>query len=108
MDAETKKNLTEQSTWKRIAYMVLFVITLNLAEAVLAVVVLLQIVFKLLTGKPLDGLVELGRDIADYLKEIVNFLTFASEEMPFPVGPWPNASAGNAPPPAKDDGMEPA
>ena len=36
MDADTKKNLTEQSTWKRIAYMVLFVITFNLAEAVLA------------------------------------------------------------------------
>ncbi len=108
MDADTKKNLTEQSTWKRIAYMVLFVITFNLAEAVLAVVVLLQIVFKLLTGKPLDGLVDLGRDIGDYLKQIVNFLTFASEDMPFPVGPWPNAAAGSPTPPAKDDGMEPA
>ena len=92
MDSETKSNLTEQSTWKRIAYMVLFVITFNVAEMVLFVVVVLQVAFKLLTGKPLDPLKELGQEIGTYMRSVVSFLTFETEEMPFPVKPWPSSS----------------
>jgi len=98
MDAETKNNLTEQSTWKRIAYMVLFVITFNVAEMVLFVLVVLQVAFKLLTGKPLDPLKELGQEIGTYMRSVVNFLTFETEEMPFPVKPWPNSNPKNGGP----------
>jgi|SaaInl4_150m_RNA_FD_contig_91_504024_length_497_multi_3_in_0_out_0_1 hypothetical protein len=89
MNSDTKENLTKQSTWKRIAYMVMFVITFNVAEMVLFVVVVLQVAFKLLTGRPLDPLKELGQEIGVYLRSIVNFLTFNSEDMPFPVSAWP-------------------
>ena len=92
MDTETKKNLTENSTWKRIAYMVLFVITFNVAEMVLFVVVVLQVAFKLFTGKPLDPLKELGQEIGSYLRSVVNFLTYTTEEMPFPVASWPSSN----------------
>ena len=51
--------------------------------------------FKLFTGKPLDSLVELGQEIGTYLRSVVNFLTFASEEMPFPVSSWPGKSGPN-------------
>ena len=92
MNNETKKNLTENSTWKRIAYMVLFVITFNVAEMVLFVVVVLQVAFKLITGRPLDPLKELGQEIGSYMRSIISFLTYNSEEMPFPITAWPSSS----------------
>jgi hypothetical protein len=95
MDQQEKKHFAEQSTWRRIAYMVLFVITFNVAEIVLAFVVGLQILFKLATGRPLDTMIELGREIGDYLRQVVNFLTFASDDMPYPISPWPSSSGKN-------------
>lgn len=91
MEKETKTPLTEPSTWKRIAYMALFVVTFNVAEIVLAFVVGLQVLFKLFTGKPLDTMAGLGGEIGEYLRQVVGFLTFASEDMPYPISPWPSA-----------------
>jgi hypothetical protein len=100
MNSETKKNLTEQGTWKRIAYMVMFVITFNVAEMVLFAVVVLQVAFKLFTGKPLDPLKELGQEIGVYLRSVVDFLSYSTEEMPFPVASWPGSASkpGNSGP----------
>ena len=92
MDPDTKKNLTEQSTWKRIAYMIMFAITFNVAQMVLVVVVILQIAFKLLTGKPLEPLQDLGTEIGNYMRSIASFLSFSTEEMPFPVSSWPSTN----------------
>ncbi len=99
MDQETKKHLTENSTWRRVGYMVLFIVTFNVAEIVLAFIVALQLVFKLLTGKPLDTMIELGREIGEYLRQIAAFLTFASDDMPYPISAWPSSSGQN---PGKD------
>ena len=100
MSSDTKKNLTDMATWKRIAYMVMFVITFNVAEIVLFAVVVLQVAFKLFTGKPLDSLKELGHEIGIYLRSVVDFLSYSSEDMPFPVSPWPGNSnkSGNSDP----------
>ena len=43
----------------------------------------------LLAGKPNDRLVSFGRSLGRYLQQIVEFLTFATEEMPFPFNDWP-------------------
>jgi len=107
MDSDTKKHLTEQGTWKRIAYMVLFVITFNIAEIVMFAIMVVQAVFKLLTGKPLDSLVDLGEEIGTYLRSVVNFLTFASEEMPFPVSSWPGKSGSGSKPEGDQSGGGP-
>lgn len=98
MTSETKEHLTKQSTWKRIAYMVMFVITFNVAELVMFVVVALQVIFKLFTGKPLDSLSDLGREIGIYLHAVIDFLTFNSEDMPFPVSAWPGSGKTTADP----------
>jgi hypothetical protein len=74
----------------------MFIITFNVAEIVLAFVVGLQVLFKLLTGKPLDTMAGLGGEIGEYLRQVASFLSFASEDMPYPISAWPSSSDNNA------------
>jgi len=99
---DSKERRVEKSTWHRLGYMVLFVITFNVAEIVLAVIVALQVLFKLVTGKPLDTMISLGREIGEYLRQVVNFLTFASDDMPYPISPWPSSSGKGSGQPSGD------
>jgi hypothetical protein len=99
---KVKDNLKQRSTWIRLIYMVILAVAWQVAEIVFAVVVVLQFLFKLVTGKPLDHLVTFARALADYMAQIVRFQTFVTEDLAFPFEPWPVAasegSAGAAPP----------
>ena len=77
--------------------MIILVIAFNVAEFVLGAVVIFQFLTKLFTGEPNQQLRNLGQNLGSYLRDIVAFLTFASEEKPFPFAAWP---AGEAPAPA--------
>jgi hypothetical protein len=59
---------------------------------VLSLVVILGFCWVLFTGEKNDQLQQAGQAIADYLYEIIRYLTFNSEEKPFPFGnDWPSA-----------------
>ncbi len=88
MRDETKTNLTRESTWFRLIHMIVLVIAFNIAELVIGAVVVFQLLSKLLTGKANEHLKAFGADIGVYLSCIVRFLTFETENKPFPYAPW--------------------
>ncbi len=99
--AETlKKNLSETSTWFRLLYMLLFGIVIELAFMVMFVIVLIQFLLKLFSGKVNTELQKLGDSIGAYFHQIVAFLTYRNEEIPYPFAPWPKASAASPPTPS--------
>ncbi len=102
MDDETKSHLSDRGTWMRLLYMIFFVVIFGVAQMVASAVVLAQFLFKLLTGQPNPRLQVFGGSLAIYFREMTGFLTYHSEEMPFPFGEWPEAAApaASAPPPA--------
>ncbi len=102
MDNETKSHLSDRGTWMRLLYMIFFVVIFGVAQMVASAVVLAQFLFKLLTGQPNPRLQGFGGSLAIYFREMTGFLTYHSEEMPFPFGEWPEAAAPakTTPPPA--------
>ena len=94
MDPTIKENVTQQSTWMRLVYMVLFVVIFNIAEFVITVVVVVQFLFKLFTGRVNGNLSALGHNLASYFFEIIAYLTFHTDDMPYPFGPWPTGAPG--------------
>lgn len=90
--AEIKSHLKERSTWLRLVYMLILAVAWTVAEIVFVAVVVLQFLSKLFTGKPIDNLVDFGRNLAVYMAQIVRFQTFASEALAFPFTPWPSGS----------------
>ena len=99
MEAETKSHLSDRGTWMRLLYMIFFMAIFGVAQMVAAAVVLAQFLFKLLTGQPNPRLREFGGSVAAYFQQTAAFLTYHSEEMPFPFGEWPVVAAGASPPP---------
>ena len=91
-DDTLKARVTDLETWKRLLYMILFGIAFQVSEVVVFAVVVVQFLFKLLGGEPNARLAAFGRDLGIYFQQVISFLTFDSEDMPFPLAPWPDGS----------------
>ena len=52
-------------------------------------VVMFQFVYSLLTGSRNEKLVNLGYSLSTYVYQIMSYLTFNTEEHPYPFSDWP-------------------
>jgi len=100
MDQKTTDNLKEESTWLRLVFISLYTILLSITQCVIGVVVMVQFLSKLFTGKVVEQGTIFGQNLSTYVYEIIRFLTFRSDEMPWPLNPWPSG------PPSDDPGKE--
>ncbi len=108
MEKTLKANLTNTDTWMRLVYMILFAVIFNVAELVAGVVVVVQFLFRLITGEANEPLRDFGRRLAVYFQETVAFLTYHTEHKPYPFAPWPAAAPESAPSAAALPEPEPA
>ena len=81
-----EENIKSRSTWLRLVFMFVFYVIATLTGAVASVVVVLGFLWVLFTGEKNRQLQQAGQAVAGYLYEIVRYLTFNTEEKPFPFG----------------------
>lgn len=98
---ELKSNLLSPQHWLRLIFMLLFVVVLYIAGTVIGVLVALQFLFALITGKDNANLRTLGGSISTYIFQSLQFLTYNSEEKPFPFSDWPGANTSAKKPAGK-------
>ncbi|MFT5084180.1 MAG: hypothetical protein ACI9Y1_002233 [Lentisphaeria bacterium] len=96
MDEQLKSNLTSSKHWLRLLYMVFFAICLQVSSIVMSVLVAVQFVFALITGKANENLRVFASSLTKYIYAALNFLTYNSEEKPFPFDDWPEADVREA------------
>ncbi|MGY9003296.1 MAG: DUF4389 domain-containing protein [Rhodospirillales bacterium] len=102
-------NVKETSTWLRFVAMVFFGIAFYIVFTLTFFVAAVQFLIKLLTGSVNDQLSLFGASLGAYTKEIISFLTFHSEERPFPFGRgWPSAVEEKVVKPATKPKRKPA
>ena len=90
MSGDIKENVNRRSIWLRLVFMIVMGVAYSVAEFVTLVVVVFQFLTSLFTGKPNDRLNRFGRNLARYFQQITVYMTFATEEKPFPFTPWPD------------------
>jgi len=89
-----EENLKSRSTWLRLIFMLVFYVLISLASLVGTVVVVLGFLWVLFKGEVNKQLKQTGQSLASYIFEIVRYLTFNSDEKPFPFGrEWPSATS---------------
>lgn len=76
----------------RLVFMVLFAVVYKVLDVVLMLVVMVQYLFHLLTDKDNETLRQLGDGLSCYYYQIFQYLTYNSEEKPFPFSDWPTSS----------------
>ncbi len=92
MYEEINYNLTQLSTWKRIFFILIFAAVGGLVRMLLWAVIILQVASTLLTGKANSNILSFGRSLSIYTCQILLFLTFNTETMPFPFSDWKSTS----------------
>jgi Domain of unknown function (DUF4389) len=85
-----------ENVWLRLVFMVLFAMAFNITEFVMFVVACLQFLSKAITGRILRNGAAFGQSLATYAYDIVRFLTFRTEDMPWPFAPWPDGAPQDA------------
>ncbi len=101
-DTEIANNLTSPEVWIRLLFMVLYAGAFYIAAWIGGAVALIQIGFKLITGKALPRLSSFGASLSRFIAQIVLFETFASDQRPWPFSPWPDApTASPSPSPSR-------
>ena len=91
-DGGLEARLKSGSTWLRLLFMLLTMILFGLANMVGCVVVVLQFFWVLFTGETKKELTRVGHQLALYAGEIIDFLTYNTEERPFPFDrDWPSS-----------------
>jgi len=105
MRGDIKENVTRRSIWLRLCFMIILSMAFAVAEIIISAVVAFQFLSSLFMGQTNDLLTGFGRNLARYLQQVAVYLTFASEEIPFPFMPWPDEPHEAAP--GEDDGNPP-
>jgi len=90
MSGDIRENVTRRGIWLRLVFMIVFSVAYGVAELVTLAVVVFQFLASLFAGKPNDRLTRFGRNLARYFQQITVYMTFATEEKPFPFTPWPD------------------
>jgi len=88
MDQELKRNLTSSGIWLRGLHMLVMAIVYGVSEIVLTAVVVLQFLIRLVTGEANANLLAFGRQLSAFAYNIFLFLTFNTEDKPFPFRDW--------------------
>jgi hypothetical protein len=70
----------------RILYMLLFALVFWIVCWVLALTAMAQLLIRLLSGSVNPELARFGVRLARYTQQIVEYLTFATDRVPYPVG----------------------
>lgn len=82
---------SKRAIWIRALYMLLMALVLHVTVTVVFCVAIIQFILALLSA-PNDRLQAFGRNLGIYLRQLTDFLTFATEGLPFPFTEWPSGS----------------
>jgi hypothetical protein len=79
----------KRSIWLRGLLMILMAMTFHLATMLLGMLAVVQFVLSLVSDAPNLRLCAFGQSLGRYLRQIADFVSFATEETPFPFSDWP-------------------
>lgn len=86
---ETRTTPPARNIWLRALLMLLMAVAFQLAATLLCVLAVLQFVLALI-NTPNARLCRFGRSLGQYLRQIADFVSFVTEEAPFPFSDWPS------------------
>ena len=79
-------NLKSRDTWLRLVFMVIYGALLSVTSIVVTAIIVLGFLVVLFTGERNNQLVEAGQAATEYIRQVLRYLTYNSDEKPFPFG----------------------
>lgn len=92
MDEQTKARLTNLTTWKRGLFMLVFAIISGVTKLLVSLVAVFQFFTVLFKGQINEAVIPFGQNLSSYTYQITLFLTFNTDDMPFPFMDFPDGA----------------
>ncbi|WP_069471221.1 DUF4389 domain-containing protein [Candidatus Marithrix sp. Canyon 246] len=86
---QLKENIKSSNVWMRGFFIFLYAMISYVAISLTFFVIFFQFGSLLFTGKLNQRLLPFSQSLSILIHQIFNFLTFNSDEKPFPLGNWP-------------------
>lgn len=106
MKEEIKTNLKNSSTWLRLLFMALFAAFYFLAIFVFGALLIFQILVALITGSTNERIRQFHAQLVKYIYQVLRFVSFGTEEKPFPFAEWPDETPEENSTPVPDTNPE--
>ena len=91
IDTESlKENFVQQGKWLRLLWMIGFSFIYSISLWVLWLIVTVQFLFVLLTNSPNENILRASSGFRNYMVQILDFITYRSEDKPFPFSDFPS------------------
>ena len=81
---------TKRSIWLRGLLMMVMAMAFQLTATLLGLIAVVQFVLTLASDGPNRRLSAFGHSLGLYLRQIADFVSFATEDVPFPFSDWPS------------------
>lgn len=88
-ESTTTAGTRDRNLLVRLLYMLLMAFILQFCGTLLFILAIVQFIIVLIEDVPNARLAVFGRHLGSYAKQIVEFLTFGAETVPFPFSDWP-------------------
>ena len=91
IDTESlKENFVQQGKWLRLLWMIGFSFIYAISLWVLWLIVTVQFLFVLFTNSPNENILRASSGFRNYMVQILDFITYRSEDKPFPFSDFPS------------------
>lgn len=81
-----EENLKSRDTWYRFVFMLVYAVILSITSMVATAIIVLGFLIVLFTGERNDQLRRAGASVANYMRDVLRFLSYNTDEKPFPFG----------------------
>lgn len=86
-----------KNDWLRAMFMLLYLVVLYLVLTIaMPILALIQLVSSLVVGKANKSLCEAGGRLADYVREIIRFVSYRTDAKPWPFAPPKSSSSSRS------------
>ncbi len=86
-DHETERR---KGVWMRGLFMIIFLILMNVAATVLAVIAIVQFFWLLFKSERNEGLTSFGFSLGKWFRDVARFQSADTDVKPFPWAEWPS------------------
>lgn len=95
-----EENVKNTDVWSRGFFILVSGVIYYLLFFLLLLIVLFQFVSKLTTTELNTQLLDFSDGLTRYINQILRYVTFKSDERPYPFSPWPDANVADSTEPA--------
>jgi len=79
----------EYNLWIRAAYMFVCALAFGLTETLVCLLAIINLVYRAFKDENNQNIVDFGCALGRYVQQLTNFMTFNTEQVPFPFDKWP-------------------